>query len=75
MSKYFPSQVNADMASNLKYTDLTFDDLMVWRQGWNNARRITPQGYFGDPASFNPGSSRQRMESFVESLANLIESL
>lgn len=30
------------------------EDLAEWRKGWENARRKTPLGYFGDPASANP---------------------
>lgn len=74
MVHYFPDQVNVEMAKTLTSTNLMTQDLMEWDQSWSDARRITPLGYFGDPASFNPEVGRQRMESFVESLANLIES-
>jgi creatinine amidohydrolase len=74
MVYYFPEQVDVELAKTLKSTDLTTKDLLEWDQSWNDARRITPLGYFGDPASFNPEASRQRIENSVESMANLIES-
>jgi creatinine amidohydrolase len=74
MVHYFPDQVDADLAKTLKPTNLTTRDLMEWDQSWSDARRITPLGYFGDPASFDPEAGHQKIESSVESLANLIES-
>ena len=73
MVHYFPDQVDVEGAKRLKPTNLTTQDLMEWDQSWADARRITPLGYFGDPASFNPEASRQRLESLGESVANLIE--
>lgn len=73
MAYYFPDQVNAELARTLKSTDLTFEDLMVWMQGWSDARKLTPLGYFGDPASFDPEAGRQLIEGGARSLANLIE--
>jgi creatinine amidohydrolase len=74
MVHYFPEQVDVELAKTLKPTNLTTQDLLEWDQSWNDARRITPLGYFGDPASFDPEVSHQRLESYVESVANLIES-
>jgi creatinine amidohydrolase len=74
MVHYFPDQVDVEMAKTLKSTNLMSQDLMEWDQSWADARRMTPLGYFGDPASFNPEASRQRLESFCESVAKLIES-
>ncbi len=73
MLHYFPDQVNKDLAKTLKPTDLTSQDLMRWDQSWSDARRITPLGYFGDPASFDPEAGRQRKETSVTGMANLIE--
>ncbi len=74
MVYYFPEQVDVELAKTLKSTDLTTEDLMEWDQSWTDAKRMTPLGYFGDPASFNPEIGRQKMEDTVKSLANLIES-
>jgi creatinine amidohydrolase len=73
MLHYFPDQVDVNIAKKLKSTDLTLEDLMVWRQGWSDARRITPLGYFGDPASFDPNEGKQRIEEYATDVAALIE--
>ena len=74
MVHYFPEQVNVELAKTLKSTNLTTQDLIEWDQSWADAKRMTPLGYFGDPASFNPDVGRQKMEDTVKSLADLIES-
>ena len=73
MARYFPSQVDVNLAGNLKSTDLTFDDLMVWRQGWDDARKVTPQGYFGDPAGFDPDRAEELISGLGRETADLIE--
>jgi creatinine amidohydrolase len=45
------SLVRDDVRRTLKSTDLGPDDLAVWRRGFEDARRTTPLGYFGDPAA------------------------
>lgn len=70
---YFPGQVNAEMARTLKSTDLTFEDFKVWAQGWSDARKVTPLGYFGDPARFNPEAGKQLIEGYAQNVANSIE--
>lgn len=52
MFKYFPKQVNVEKAKMLKPTNLKFPDLLEWRKGWSDARKITPLCYLGDPASY-----------------------
>jgi creatinine amidohydrolase len=74
MVYYFPEQVDVELAKTLKSTNLTTQDLLEWDQSWSDAKRITPLGYFGDPSSFDPEVSRQRIESSVESMTNVIES-
>ena len=74
MAKYFPDQVNTDMAKGLKSTDLTIEDLIAWRQGWSDARKVTPLGYFGDPANFDTEAAKKVIESDGKETAGLIES-
>ena len=52
MLKYFPNQVDVEKAKILKPTNLKFPDLLEWRKGWSDARKLTPLCYFGDPASY-----------------------
>ncbi len=75
MLYYFPEQVNKELAKTLKPTNLTFKDLTAWDRGWKSARGITPLGYVGDPASFDPGAGRERTETSVRAAADLIETL
>jgi creatinine amidohydrolase len=73
MLHYFPDQVDVAIAKKLKSTDLTFEDLMVWRQGWSDARKVTPLGYFGDPAGFDPDEGKKRIEEYATDVAALIK--
>ena len=45
----------------LASTDLGLSDLMEWRKGCDHARRITPLGYFGDPAASTAEYGRYTM--------------
>ena len=74
MMHYFPDQVNAELARALAPTNLTIEGLNVWRRGWSDARRVTPLGYFGDPASFCPEAGKQLVEGYAQAVADLIES-
>jgi creatinine amidohydrolase len=73
MLHYFPDQVDVGIAKKLKSTDLTFKDLMVWRQGGSDARKVTPLGYFGDPASFDAETAKSLIEDHAGDTADLIE--
>ena len=72
MQHYFPEQVNPKAVRKLKSTDLTLRDLMLWRQGWSDAKRLTPHGYFGDPASFDPREAREFIQRHAGDIADLI---
>jgi creatinine amidohydrolase len=74
MAHYFPNQVNIGLAKELKSTDFTNQDLAVFRLGWSDARKLTPLGYFGDPAGFDLENSKRLIETRAKDLANLIES-
>jgi creatinine amidohydrolase len=52
--RFFPSLVKTQIIPTLIGTRYGPDDLAEWRKGWENARRKTPLGYFGDPAGANP---------------------
>lgn len=72
MVKYFPNQVDIMKAKKLKSTDLKFDDLLEWRKGWSDARRVTPLCYFGDPAKYDKVETHIDHEAIR--LSNLIHS-
>jgi creatinine amidohydrolase len=65
--------VNQEILRILKPTNLTIDDLLVWRNGGVEARKVTPQGYFGDPATASPEKGRKEMEVYGRIAAEVIE--
>jgi creatinine amidohydrolase len=73
MWHYLPDLVNFEVWKTLKPTNLTLKDLEVWSRGGSEARRVTPQGYFGDPASANPERGRTEMEAYGKVAAETIE--
>lgn len=72
MLHYLSDLVNLEVLRTLKPTNLTFDDLLVWRKGGAEARKLTPQGYFGDPATANPEKGRREMEVYGRIAAEVI---
>jgi creatinine amidohydrolase len=73
MWQYCPELVNLEICKTLKPTNLTFRDLEVWRHGGDEARRITPRGYFGDPASASPERGKEAMEAYGKAAAEALE--
>ena len=74
MWHYLPHLVKFEIWKTLKGTNLTVEDLQVWRKGGMKARKMTPQGYFGNPAAANPERGRREMEDYGKTVADLIES-
>ena len=73
MLHYLPDLVNFEVWKTLKPTNLTLKDLEVWSKGGNEARRVTPQGYFGDPMSADPERGRTAIEAYGKVAADVIE--
>jgi creatinine amidohydrolase len=73
MWHYLPELVNEEVWKTLKPTDLSFDDFLVWVKGGTEARKVTPQGYFGDPTTASPERGREEMESYGKRAAGVIE--
>ncbi len=73
MWHYLPSLVDLKVLRRLKPTNLTFKDLLVWVKGGAEARKITPNGYFGDPTGASPEKGREAMESYGRIAAGVIE--
>ncbi len=72
MLEYFSGLVDRGVLRTLKSTDLTVQDLMNWRRGWDEARKITPQGFFGDPAAASEERGKRSIEEFAKTAAELI---
>ncbi len=70
---YLPELIKLDVWRELKPTRLTFKDLEVWRKGGMDARKITPNGYFGDPTTANPERGREEIEAYGRMAAEVIE--
>ena len=73
MWHYLPELVNLEVLKRLKPTHLTIKDLLVWREGGMEARKITPQGFFGDPTNADPERGKREMEAFGRVAAEVIE--
>ncbi len=73
MMHYFTDLVDVEAMKLLRPTDVTVQDLKVWRRGWDEARKITPQGFLGDPASASEDQGRRRIEACGRCGAELIE--
>ncbi len=73
MWHYLPELVNLEVLRELKPTNLTMKDLLVWRKGGMEARKITPQGYFGDPTTANPNMGKEEIETYGRIVAEVIE--
>ena len=73
MWHYLPELVNEEVWKTLKPTDLSLDDFLVWVKGGTEARKVTPQGYFGDPTTASPGRGREEMEAYGGRAAGVIE--
>jgi creatinine amidohydrolase len=73
MWHYLPELVNLEVLRGLKPTKLTIKDLLIWRKGGMEARKITPQGYFGDPTTANPNMGKEEIETYGRIVAEVIE--
>jgi len=73
MWHYLPELVDEEVLKTLKPTNLAFKDLLVWTKGGMEARKVTPQGYFGDPTTASPERGREEMESYGRRAAGVIE--
>lgn len=68
----YPELVRKKIIPTLKPTNFGNDDLREWRKGWSNARRKTPLGYLGDPASADPVRGRSIIEEYAGLVADAI---
>jgi len=68
----FPDDVRKDVIPTLKPTNFTLEDLAEWRRGPEFAKRKTPLGYLGDPASADPEFGRVMMLQQAHLIADAI---
>ncbi|UED87890.1 creatininase family protein [Streptomyces profundus] len=68
-----PGLVREDVRAQLAPTGLGPDQLAVWRRGYDEARRTTPLGYLGDPASAGREEGQETLRTGAELAADAIE--
>jgi len=73
MMHYFTDLVDVEAMKSLRPTNVTVQDLKVWSRGWDEARKITPQGFLGDPADASAERGREKIEAYGKRGADLIE--
>ncbi|CAM5219554.1 Creatinine amidohydrolase [Castellaniella defragrans] len=67
-----PALVRRETLAELKPTNLQASDLAQWRHGHETARQVTPQGYFGAPASATAQRGAALLENEARAIAEVI---
>lgn len=67
-----PEVVRQDRIAGLPPTNLTADDLAVWRKGHDHAKQVTPDGYLGDPAAADAARGRADLDRDARAIAEAI---
>ncbi|TDC58648.1 creatininase family protein [Actinomadura sp. KC345] len=67
-----PELVREEVRVRLAPSGLGPRELTVWRQGHEHARRVTPDGYLGDPAAADAAEGRRINASTAEQAADAI---
>jgi creatinine amidohydrolase len=70
VAAFFPEQVNLKVAKTLPPTKVTFREIGEWLK---DAKKVTPFGYLGDPASFDAGEGKKYTEDMCRMMADAIE--
>jgi creatinine amidohydrolase len=73
MLNYFPQQVDVENAKTLQPTQFTGEDMKALRKGGDEARKMIPLGYIGDPAGFDITAGKREVEEQALRYADLIE--
>jgi creatinine amidohydrolase len=69
VAAYFPEIMDEKTAREQIATKVTFDQLREWVK---DAKKITPLGYMGDPASFDADAGREYTEALCRMMAEAI---
>lgn len=67
-----PETVKDSVIASLASTRLGPEDLAIWRNGHEDARRVTPLGYFGDPAAASAERGRAMLSAEAEAIVQAI---
>jgi len=69
MAAFFPDQVNSKLARTLQPTKVTMKEIGEWVK---DMKRVTPQGYLGDPAKFDAAKAKKEVEEGCRMMAEAI---
>ncbi len=67
-----PAIVKSEVLPGLASTRLGPQDLAAWRKGMDDAKRVTPDGYFGDPAAADAALGARLIELEAEAVAHAV---
>lgn len=74
MQRFYPEEVDTELAKTLKPTVFQPEDWKFWASGWSDAPKVIPDGYNGDPASLNPALAEEFMRAEAASIYQVIAS-
>ncbi len=69
MAAFFPDQVNTVLARTLQPTKVTVKELGEWVK---DMKKVTPQGYLGDPAQYDAAKAKSEVEASCRMMAEAI---
>lgn len=69
---FHPGVVRQELLPGLVPTNLGPDDLAEWRKGFEVSKRVTPLGYFGDPAAASAERGRRSIEREAEAIVQVL---
>jgi creatinine amidohydrolase len=69
IAAYFPDQVNAKLARTLPPTKVTMKEIGEWVK---DMKKVTPQGYLGDPAKYDAAKAQKEVEDGCRMMADAI---
>ncbi|TDD80451.1 creatininase family protein [Actinomadura darangshiensis] len=72
MMHLHPGLVREEVRARLEPSGLGPSELATWRKGYEHARRVTPDGYFGDPAAASAGEGHRIQAAAAEQAADAI---
>jgi creatinine amidohydrolase len=72
MVEQFPDLVDLRKAQGLANSRTDFEGLKTWLQGGENARKVTPLGYLGDPSAMNIQVARKSNARTIDCIVDAI---
>jgi len=69
VAAFFPGQVNAKLARTLPPTKVTMKEIGEWVK---DMKKVTPQGYLGDPAKYDAAEAKKEVEESCRMMADAI---